>query len=365
MSRRTVLGWSALLLVMSLVAWLGLSRRSDEPQAVAVASTSTTPGPLLEVPTTTFEFPSTTSTSAVTTTSEVRERLVIHGVGDVNLDADVLDVFQTEGFGHAWSGLGGLFQVDDLTIVNLECSPSPDGPPEDKEFVFGCWPEAYPDAIAAGVEVMNLGNNHGQDHGKEAMLEGRAILTELGLNPVGAGSHADEAGAPALFEIGGWTVAVVGFGGVVPWEGWLATPDRPGMRDGDDIETMVEAVHAADAVADIVLVTIHWGVELDLEPRPEDRERAQALIEAGADAIFGHHPHRLQPMEVVEGRPVAWSLGNFVWPRLSAAGSTTAVARVVIEPDGAIEGCLVPVEIVSDGHPVLVGEAPCGPPIGN
>ena len=185
----------------------------------------------------------------------------------------------------------------------------------------------------------------------------------MGIAAVGAGANDADAGAPALFDIGGWRIAVVGFGGVVPWEGWIASPDRPGMRDGDTIATMVAAVEAADAIADIVIVTIHWGVELDLEPRPEDRERARAMIAAGADVILGHHSHRLQPLEWVDGRPVAWSLGNFVWPRLSAEGSRTAVARIVIEPDGAIDACLIPAEIVTDGHPVLTAELPaCGPP---
>ena len=77
------------------------------------------------------------------------------------------------------------------------------------------------------------------------------------------------------------------------------------------------------------------------------------MIEAGADAIFGHHSHRLQPMYTYQGRPIFYGLGNFVWPRLSIEGATTAVAQVVVRPDGTIEGKLLPAEIVSDGHPVL------------
>ncbi len=334
------------------------------PQTTS-AEASTTIGPPHRSPQSTpmAAVPSTTAELGTSsTTSPTRSSLVIHGTGDVNLDADHLGVFLAEGFGHAWSGLGGLFTKDDLTVVNLECAPSPDGAPEPKEFVFGCWPEAYPAVVEAGVDVVNLGNNHSQDHGKAALLEGRQDLLGIGIAPVGAGADHIEAGAPALFEIGGWSVAVVGFGGVVPWEGWIAGPGRAGMRDGDTISTMVEAVEAADAVADIVIVTIHWGVELDLVPRPEDRDRARAMIAAGADAIFGHHSHRLQPLEWVDGRPVAWSLGNFVWPRLSVEGSHTAIARVVVEPDGTLDACLIPVEIVSDGHPVLVGEPECGPP---
>lgn len=336
--------------------------------AVPVAS----PPPTTTAPPTTEPAPTTTTILAATTTSTIpptttttlppKGWLVVHGTGDVQLDSDVLPVFRSQGYEHAWTGLGDLFRDDDLTIINLECSPSPDGPPEPKEFVFGCDPDAYPAAIDAGVDVMNLGNNHSQDHGKPAMLEGRALLEDLGLNPVGAGRDDVEAGAPAILEINGWTVAVVGFGGVRPHDGWIATPDRPGMRDGDTIETMVEAVAAADAVADLVFVVIHWGVERDLEPRQEDVERAEAMVAAGADAIFGHHSHRLNPLTFVDGAPVAWSLGNFVWPYFGGLSSKTAVARVVVSPDGEVDACLIPAQIESDGHPVLTGEPPCGPP---
>jgi poly-gamma-glutamate synthesis protein (capsule biosynthesis protein) len=288
--------------------------------------------------------------------------LVIHGAGDVNLDPAYIPALASRGYEWAWSGLEGLFMTDDVTVVNLECSPSSLGTPEAKAFTFRCAEEGLSPMAAAGVEVANLGNNHSQDFGKEAMLDGRARLEAAGISPVGAGADAAQAAAPAMFDLNGWKVAVLGFGGVRPHDGWVATADRPGMADGDTIESMVSAVRRAAALADWVVVTIHWGVELEVEPDPDDVERARALIAAGADVIFGHHTHRLQPFEVVDGRPVAWGLGNFVWPDLSPAGSKTAVARVEITPYGEITGCLLPAVIESSGHPVLQGPAECGPP---
>jgi poly-gamma-glutamate synthesis protein (capsule biosynthesis protein) len=125
-----------------------------------------------------------------------------------------------------------------------------------------------------------MGNNHSGDHGKEGLVDGRANLIAAGVSPVGAGRDSAEAGEPALFEINGWTVAVVGFGGIVPNPPWIAAEDRPGMRGGDDIPSMVEAVTAADGLADIVVVAIHWGVELDREPRPP-RRRSGRRAHAG------------------------------------------------------------------------------------
>jgi hypothetical protein len=310
---------------------------------------------------------STTTTAAPTTTSTTippKGRLVVSATGDVNLDPSYIPELASEGYAYPWQGLQGVFVTDDLSIVNLECAVSPLGSPEPKEFTFRCDTDALPLMRDAGVEVANLGNNHSGDYGAVALVDSRDQVAAAGLAPVGVGADAAEAHEPAIFEINGWTVAVVGFGGVVPTPEWIATDERPGMADGDTIDTMVAAVEAADEVADLVFVSIHWGVELDTTPRPEDRERAEAMIAAGADAIFGHHSHRLQPLEFVDGVPVAWGLGNFVWPTLSEAGSRTAVAQVVFEPDGEVRACLVPAFIERPGHPVLQvdhdPQNPCG-----
>lgn len=332
---------------------------ADEPEEtvpVAVDSTTTT-----SMSTTTLLITTTSSSSTTTTTTlPPKGSVVIHGTGDINLDPIYIPSLGEHGYDYAWEALDSLFRKDDLTVINLECAPSDIGTPEFKEFVFRCPAESLPSLARAGVEVANMGNNHSGDYGKDALVDGRGQLAEVGVAPVGAGADADEAGEPAVFEINGWTVAVVGFGGVVPHQGWFATEDRPGMRDGDDIASMVAAVEVADAVADIVVVSIHWGVELDTEPRPEDVERAEAMIAAGADVIFGHHAHRLQPLEMVNDAAVFWGLGNFVWPRHSQAGSTTAVARAVVMPDGSIEACLIPAVIENHGQPVLTGEPECG-----
>jgi poly-gamma-glutamate synthesis protein (capsule biosynthesis protein) len=274
-------------------------------------------------------------------------------VGDTSVDPNYIPAFRTHGYQHALSGLQDVFMRDDLTIVNLECAAATTGRPTKTVFNFNCDVDALPFLAAGGVEVANLANNHSGDYGKEALLETRANVAAAGIVPVGVGLDSSEANRAAIFEVNGWRIAVLGFGGVVPWEDWIATADRPGMASGDDTDSMVAAVRAADEIADLVFVSVHWGVELDTTPRPDDVERAQAMIDAGADGIFGHHSHRLQSLEVYNGRPIAWSLGNFVWPRLSDAGATTAIAQFIVEPDGSVSACLIPTFIESSGHPVL------------
>jgi hypothetical protein len=326
------------------------------PVAVAPSTLDTT--------TTTSTISSTSTTTippATTTTVPPKGTLVIHGTGDVAVDPVYIPALVRHGWDHAWSGLDGLFVDDDLTVINLECVPSDLGRPLDKAFTFRCPSAALPSMGANGVDVANLANNHSGDFGKEALLDGRAQLLAHGIAPVGVGKDYHEAGEPAVFEINGWRVAVVGFGGVVPSVSWIATEDRAGMRHGKDTAGMVAAVEAAKEIADIVVVTIHWGRELDTSPRADDIANARAMIQAGADIIFGHHQHRLGPMEMVDGAAVFWGLGNFVWPHNSISSATTAVARVVFNPDGTLEACMIPAFIVTHGHPVLTGEPECGP----
>ena len=270
--------------------------------------------------------------------------IVVHGTGDV---------LYTSGAASVWDGMRELFTTDDLTVINLECAPSELGSPEDKEFTFRC-PRGFDEMLEAGVEVANQGNNHSADFGKEALLDGRRRLREAGIEVVGSGRDADEANEPAIFELRGKKVAVLGFGGVVETPQWIATESRPGVSDGYDVASMVRAVRAAEAVADWVVVTLHWGAELDTQPRGDDVGRARAMIDAGADAIFGHHAHVLQPLDFYEGRPIFYGLGNFVWPR----GGPTAVAKVIFDPDGSIRACLLPAYI-SGSRPSLTGPSSC------
>jgi poly-gamma-glutamate capsule biosynthesis protein CapA/YwtB (metallophosphatase superfamily) len=150
-----------------------------------------------------------------------------------------------------------------------------------------------------------------------ALLDSIRHAREAGIAPVGVGADLTAATAPAVVERGGWRFAVLGFGGVAPSAEWLATP------------------------------------------RPDDIGFAAAMIEAGADGIFGHHQHRLGPLGVHRDRPIAWGLGNFVWPRLSEDSARTAVAQFVVEPDGAVRGCLLPAVIAAHGHPELTRPRDC------
>jgi poly-gamma-glutamate capsule biosynthesis protein CapA/YwtB (metallophosphatase superfamily) len=290
---------------------------------------------------------------ATSTAREPKGRLVIHGTGDVNLDPSYIPALASNGYGWAWSGLGGLFRHDDLTVINHECPSTDIVAPLEKRFVFRCDPDALDDARRAGVDVANLANNHGFDQGRDGLLDSIRNFERADIVPIGAGASQEEADAPAYIEANGWTIGLVGVGEVTDPDSQVAVGEEIGTSVGRDFGRALRAIREAEANADVVIVVIHWGVELDTQPRDYQVDEAHRMIDAGADVIFGSHAHRLQPMDSYDGKPVFYGLGNFVWPRFSAEGSTTAVAEVVVRPDGSITGRLLPATIVSDGHPVL------------
>jgi capsule synthesis protein PGA_cap len=292
-------------------------------------------------------------TPSLTPTPPPREKILIHGTGDVNLDPDYIPAFRSNGYGWAWSGLNGLFQDDDFTLINHECPSTDIVAPIPKTFSFRCDPAALPVAKRFGVDVANLANNHGYDQGPDGLLDSIRNVERAGLVAIGAGRNAEEADAPRYVEVKGWRIGIVGVGEVLDPIDQVATAVKPGTSVGHDFPRALAAIREAEANADLVIVVIHWGVELDTQPRDYQVDEAHRMIDAGADMIFGHHAHRLQPMDTYEGRPIFYGLGNFVWPNFSVAGSTTAVAEVVVFPNGRIQGRLLPAFIESPGHPVL------------
>ena len=136
--------------------------------------------------------------------------LVLHGAGDVSLDPVQIPALRRQGYDWAWSGLGGLFRSDDLTVVNLECPATDVVDPEPKAFTFRCDPEALPAARLAGVEVVSQGNNHAYDDGPAGLVDSLSNIHAAGLAAIGAGTDRPDAMRAASFQIHGWNVTVLG-----------------------------------------------------------------------------------------------------------------------------------------------------------
>ena len=222
-----------------------------------------------------------------------------------------------------FAGIEPPLASGDVAVVNVEMAITDRGTPSGKEFVFRAPPSAAQRIADAGIDVANLANNHAMDYGSVGLMDTLASLEAAGVVALGAGANDVEAFGHRVLEIdGAVTVAFVGVTRVVPW-GFAAGPDSPGVATDLEPERAFESVRTASGEADVVIAVVHWGVEVATCPSAEQRAYAQRLLDAGADAVIGHHPYVLQAVEFAEGRLVAYSLGNFVWhPRWSITGET-------------------------------------------
>ncbi len=260
---------------------------------------------------------SSSLTPAGATATPTQPEWTLLAGGDVLMD-------RTEPAGiDPFEGIEPSLASGDLAVVNVEMAISDRGAPTGKKFTFRAPSSAAQRIGDAGIDVANLANNHAKDYGPVALTDTIASLEAAGVVALGAGANDVEAFRHRLLEVdGGVTVAFVGVSRIVPWS-FPAGPDSPGIATDAEPERVLESVRTAAGEADVVIVAVHWGVEVATCPSAEQRAFAYDLLDAGADAVIGHHPHVLQAIEFDDGRLVAYSLGNFVWhPRRGISGET-------------------------------------------
>jgi poly-gamma-glutamate synthesis protein (capsule biosynthesis protein) len=202
-------------------------------------------------------------------------------------------------------------------------------------------PPADPAALGAladaGVDVVTLAGNHIADAGPVGVNDTVAHARKAGLVPTGAGANLAEARTPAVVERGGLRIGVLSYNCVGPRESWAtsrkagcayvhvlthyeldyASPGSPPktytFADPDSLDAMADDVARLRTEADVVLVALHKGIgHTPATVAMYEKPVARAAIDAGADAVFGHHAHIMRGIEVHRGRPIFHGLGNFV-----------------------------------------------------
>jgi poly-gamma-glutamate capsule biosynthesis protein CapA/YwtB (metallophosphatase superfamily) len=253
-------------------------------------------------------------------------------VGDVMLGRGVA------GEPRPFAAVAPWLRAADLALGNLECvialeegdTPRP-GPPDDPPlgpYRLYAPPSAARALREAGFDVLGLANNHALDRGPAGLAAMASRLQAAGIATVGAGPSPEAALEPLIRQVDGVRLAFLAFNAVPdPAEGRVAGAEVPGQgenwtRAGWDRTQAVAAIKTAHARADAVVVSVHWGYEYETRADPAQQDAAQALLEAGADLVIGHHPHVVQDCQVAAGpagspagrsRFVAYSLGNFVF----------------------------------------------------
>ncbi|MCY4061728.1 MAG: CapA family protein [Chloroflexi bacterium] len=254
-----------------------------------------------------------------------------------------------------------LLRSSDIAFGNLETPVSERGTPIDKWINMRMAPALLADVADMGFDIVTLANNHMWDFGEVACNDTLGHLLARQLPYVGAGGDLDAAWRAEVLPMGERKVAFLGATstlgpgsaaaegrpGVAPIrvsEAYhldpLASLEQPGSAPfvftrawREDLERAIAAIKFAGAEADFVVLALHWGVPPFWRPRFQDGladyqiEVGHALIEAGADVIVGHHPHSLQEVEVYRGKPIFYSLGNFVFHHNQGPVRDTPVSR--------------------------------------
>ncbi|MCD8223667.1 MAG: CapA family protein [Clostridiales bacterium] len=238
--------------------------------------------------------------------------------GDVFLSDHVLEAYRTGGIsGVLDENYRAAIEATDFFMVNEEFPFSERGTAAaDKQYTFRLSPEKVSIFQEMGIDGVTLANNHALDFGTDALLDTIDVLDGAGIPHTGAGADLTAAKEPVIIDTGdGRSIAVIGATRVIPRADWAAEAGHPGMLSSYDpwMDTVLELIGEQKAAHDFVVVFIHWGIERDELPQEYQRVMAQKYIGAGADLVVGAHPHVLQGMEYYQGKPIVYSLGNFVF----------------------------------------------------
>lgn len=229
----------------------------------------------------------------------------------------------------------------DIFYLNHEYCISDRGEPlEGKYYTFRANPERMELLKQMGTDIVSLSNNHVFDYGKDALLDTTDLLDKAGIPYVGGGRNIEEAKRPIYFIVNGIKIGFVGASnGEKNKYTPQATEEEPGILRAYDTTEFNQVILEASKECDYLIAYIHWGTE-DTNYYNADQERwGREFLSSGADIVIGGHPHVLQGMEYVDGKPIVYSLGDF-W--FNHETKYTGVLKLHISQEGLEEMSFVP-----------------------
>jgi poly-gamma-glutamate capsule biosynthesis protein CapA/YwtB (metallophosphatase superfamily) len=302
---------SAALWLAAVTTWLGCAdpRATTGPEAGATA-----PSPSISASTPSPAAPADAG-APFADASPGATRVTLIAGGDVSYGRLRGQRLLREPERNDLSSLSSLLDSATLRFVNLESTISDQQgetqSPQNK-LVFTAPPLAAAALKRAQIDIVALANNHAWDYGKDALIETFAHLEGVQIPYVGAGRSRAEAYGPRLIRRNGFTLAFLAVTG--SWNQEIDPHPGKGHVADAQVETLVASVKQAKALTgvDKVIVSYHGGYEYFDRPHPATRELLAAAITAGADAVIGHHPHVVQRIGFVAGKPILYSLGNLL-----------------------------------------------------
>ncbi|MDP3993378.1 MAG: CapA family protein [Candidatus Doudnabacteria bacterium] len=249
------------------------------------------------------------------------ETATLLAVGDIMLSRNVgTKIEQAQDPDLPFKKLGDLLRGADVTFGNLECPLSDLNIPIREGLVFRCLTRDFGGVIDSGFDVLSTANNHSMDQGVKGLeftidyLQSQNILptgTFLLLSPP-ATEGGDEEGV--IIEKNGIKFGFLAYSYTAFNDGGRSA--HPLISTMDDLEKLRSDIVALKSQADLIIVSMHAGNEYTRKPNQMQIDFARAAIDAGADVVIGHHPHWIQEIEIYNGKPIFYSLGNFVFDQM-------------------------------------------------
>lgn len=297
--------------------------------------------------------------SLIALACEARPRLTLNFVGDVLLAEQPGETLKRGGdpFAHVARHLAEA----DLSVGNLECAVASVGTAVPKMYTFRADPRVLP-TLRRHLHAVSLANNHSGDFGPAALQETMSGLRAAGVPFFGAGENLSQAHRALLLEANGLRVGLLGYDEFFPrW--FEADTETAGAAWSEDEQVVLDIATARRRGADVVIPFMHWGWENETEPSVRQRTLARRMIDAGADAVVGAHPHVTQGVDYYRGKPIIYSLGNFVFDLLDNDNQRLGwILRLELDQLGIARWSTAVVRIDDQGTPWLLpdAESPCG-----
>jgi poly-gamma-glutamate synthesis protein (capsule biosynthesis protein) len=240
--------------------------------------------------------------------------------------------------------LAPVLAAADLAFVNLESPFSDRGRLVEAGMVFKAEPEMIDALAVAGIDIVSTANNHARDCGGYGVEYTLDWLSRHRIAVVGTAATPEAAHAGKVLTRNGIRFGFLAYtydqsnGNHTDVDDRVAVMDTAAMRS--DVTGLKQR-------ADIVIVSMHAGVEYSPVPNAQQRAFARAAIDAGARIVAGHHPHVTQPWELYRSGVIFYSLGNLVFDQIQRVETQHGeLAEVVFEGTRMARAGVIPVEIV-------------------
>ncbi len=248
--------------------------------------------------------------------------------GDIMLDRSVAKVMGTDGLDYLFANLRGredrFFEGMHMLVANLEGPFAPTRVPTSKSIAFRFDSKLANDLKQYGFDAFSLANNHTVDMGWKNVDFTKQVLKDAGLGSFG-NQYDEDAG----------DIYISGEEQNLPFK--VAFVGLSTVGNELDMTVVKQMITKAKQQAKFLIINIHWGEEYQQKSNKFQQELGHKLIDLGADAIIGHHPHVVQEMERYKGKPIFYSLGNFIFDQYFSKETQEGLSiGLIIADDGKI-----------------------------